>query len=442
MILHQLPESSMQKELAMWLSRLVQAFCLLQLILLMSEVVDADEGLGIPWECHIIDDSSRGADGVRVADVNGDGMMDLATGWEEGGAIRICLHPGPQKSSLRWPSVEVGKVKSPEDAFWCDINGDGIFEVISCCEGRNRTVYLHDQIKPIGNILDKSQWRTSAFPETKDREQWMFGDSSDFDGDGQVEIVVSSKGANASISLLKKTGGADDGEQTWKLIRLGDAGWIMSLRVLDMDGDRDDDILISDRQGALRGIRWLENPGKDATKSWNNHFIGGRDKEVMFLDTVDINGDGLLDVVSASRHGHLLLYTGVQAGSFQQGITFSGRHEVFQPVPEGLPHGKAVRAGDMDGDGDIDLVHTSNTGSREAAHGRSGVHWLENPGHLDKPWRVNRVSDSNGRKFDRIELLDLDNDGDLDVITCEESDNLGLIWYENPAIRNDDKFNK
>ena len=33
----------------------------------------------------MIDASSRGADGVRLADVNGDGLMDITTGWEEGG---------------------------------------------------------------------------------------------------------------------------------------------------------------------------------------------------------------------------------------------------------------------------------------------------------------------------------------------------------------------
>jgi hypothetical protein len=36
-----------------------------------------------------------------------------------------------------------------------------------------------------------------------------------------------------------------------------------------------------------------------------------------------------------------------------------------------------------------------------------------------------------------MELLDLDGDGDLDVLTCEEnygpdSQGLGVIWYENP----------
>ncbi|MCB9783057.1 MAG: hypothetical protein H6751_08865 [Candidatus Omnitrophica bacterium] len=37
-----------------------------------------------PWKRHTIDQSSEGADGVRLMDVNGDGLMDIATGWEEG----------------------------------------------------------------------------------------------------------------------------------------------------------------------------------------------------------------------------------------------------------------------------------------------------------------------------------------------------------------------
>ena len=42
------------------------------------------------------------------------------------------------------------------------------------------------------------------------------------------------------------------------------------------------------------------------------------------------------------------------------------------------------------------------------------------------------MSGPEGVKFDRIELLDLDADGDLDIITCEESHQLGVFWYENP----------
>ena len=65
-----------------------------------------------PWKCHVIDDASRGADGVRLADFNGDGLSDIVTGWEEGGAVRICLNPGPEAAHAKWPAVTVGKVRS------------------------------------------------------------------------------------------------------------------------------------------------------------------------------------------------------------------------------------------------------------------------------------------------------------------------------------------
>ena len=46
---------------------------------------------GEPWTLHTTDNASRGADGVRLADVDKDGRLDIVTGWEEGGKIRICF---------------------------------------------------------------------------------------------------------------------------------------------------------------------------------------------------------------------------------------------------------------------------------------------------------------------------------------------------------------
>ena len=62
-------------------------------------------GLNAEWNRHTIDDTSNGADGVRLEDVNGDGLMDIATGWEEGGLVRIYLNPGKDKVHSLWPSV-------------------------------------------------------------------------------------------------------------------------------------------------------------------------------------------------------------------------------------------------------------------------------------------------------------------------------------------------
>ena len=71
-----------------------------------------------------------------------------------------------------------------------------------------------------------------------------------------------------------------------------------------------------------------------------------------------------------------------------------------------------------------------------ASGGKSGVFYLRRVG---KKWIPHGLSGPAGVKFDRIELRDLDGDGDLDLITCEERDNLGVFWYENPAVKTSPK---
>ena len=109
----------------------------------------AGEGMprGHPWTRHVIDDSSKGADGVRLQDVNGDGRPDCVTGWEEGGLTRVYLHPGAAAVCNRWPAVTVGKTPSVEDAVRVDLDGDGRTDVVSSCETAAR------QAKQLGHSL-------------------------------------------------------------------------------------------------------------------------------------------------------------------------------------------------------------------------------------------------------------------------------------------------
>ena len=56
------------------------------------------------WKRHTIDDSSFGADGIRFGDINGDGLLDITTPWEEGGQVRVYINPGQNGLKDRWPS--------------------------------------------------------------------------------------------------------------------------------------------------------------------------------------------------------------------------------------------------------------------------------------------------------------------------------------------------
>src|SRR5262245_39481562 len=111
---------------------------ILMLVGFYSSLVFAD-----PWPRHTIDGASRGADGVRLADINGDGRLDITTGWEEGGVIRVYTHPGREKVREVWPAVTVGRVRTPEDAVFTDLDADGAIDVVSSCEGKERTIFFH-----------------------------------------------------------------------------------------------------------------------------------------------------------------------------------------------------------------------------------------------------------------------------------------------------------
>jgi hypothetical protein len=154
----------------------------------------------------------------------------------------------------------------------------------------------------------------------------------------------------------------------------------------------------------------------------------------MFIDTGDLDSDGVDEIVVP----HYV------AEDFQLSIfRRSGNdvsdswteHRIAYPSLAGRP--KAVSIGDLDLDGRPDLVLSSE----QAQNGRRGIVWLryrESP--LRPDWNVFDLSGPDGIKFDMNLLLDVDGDGDLDVINSEENDNardgkagLGVVWYENPT---------
>lgn len=378
-----------------------------------------------PWKRHTIDDSSRGADGVRLADVNGDGLADIATGWEEGGVIRAYLNPGAAKTGSRWPAVTVGHVKSPEDAVLADLDGDGALDVVSSCEGNTRTLFIHWAPRDKEKYLDAAAWMTEPIPTTQGLQMWMFALPMQVDDQNGIDLIVGSKGSGATIGWLQSPKNPREMSE-WTFHPLYSAGWIMSLEAHDMDGDRDLDVLASDRKGAKRGVLWLENPGAKAAAAgakWNEHRIGPTDRQAMFLTTGDLDGDDLRDIVSAVSGGSILFLRATRDTAKAWQV-----HDI--PMPSNCGTGKGVAVGDIDGDRKNDVVFTCENAAGE----KSGVRWLAfQKTAAGFVWTDHEISGAAGVKFDRVELLDLDGDGDLDVLTCEERDNLGVFWYENPT---------
>lgn len=382
---------------------------------------------GKPWKRHTIDASSRGADGVRLADVNGDRLPDITTGWEEGGQVRVYLHPGATKVKEPWPAVTIGQARSVEDAVLVDLDRDGAVDVVSCTEGKTRSMFVHWAPRDPSRYLQPDAWATQPLPASHGMMAWMFCVPLQVDGKRGIDLVAAGKGPSAALGWWEAPMDSRRLED-WKWHSLRSVGWIMSLVTEDMDGDGDADILATDRKGAATGCFWLANPGPGAaaTESWREHPVGGQGREVMFLSVADLDGDGRRDVITCAKPQEILFLRRLSpAGNAWKTIVI--------PMPANSGRAKAVNAGDLNGDGVLDLVFTCEN----ATDGKSGVMaLLQQKGGEGSRWQPLEVSGPDGVKHDLVELQDLDGDGDLDLLTCEETRNLGVFWYENPGPAN------
>ncbi|MEM9326783.1 MAG: VCBS repeat-containing protein [Bacteroidota bacterium] len=388
-------------------------------------------GQDAPWSRWVIDDFSSGADGVKLGDINQDGLMDVVTGWEEGGWTKVYLHPGYENLSKPWPSVIVGRTPAVEDAVFVDLDDDGVLDVVSSTEGKDKRLYVHWGPASKQDLLDSAHWETEVIPASEGLMQFMFAMPCEVDGENGIDLMVGGKGEDAAVGWFRSPQDPRDLAQ-WQWVSISPATWIMSIVLADMDDDGDLDVLLSDRKpGPSQGVRWLEHPGKGGVtgQSWDSHFVGAQGLEVMFLDLQDYDRDGLEDIAATAFHQQVIFFERLDPTGRQWGQT-----SVPTPFPSG--RAKAIKVGDMDGDGRQDLVYSSNTLGEE---GRLGVMWLPSAFKAEgSGWQ--NVSGEEGFKFDRMELIDIDGDGDLDVLTCEEnygedSHGLGVIWYENPNDR-------
>jgi len=383
----------------------------------------ADNG----WKIHTIDASSSGADGVKLADINEDGLLDITTGWEEGGLTKLYLHPGVDKVKELWPNVIVGKTPNVEDAVFADMNADGRLDIVSCTETNSEKIFI--QFSPENNLLDEKAWDQQVLPASDSRMKWMYAEPLQLDSKNGMDLIAAGKGKNSQIGWFEAPEIASN-LNGWRWHPISPMGWVMSIILRDMNGDGNMDIVVSDRKGKLRACRWLENPGPGGKQKnpWESHVIGGQDVEVMFMTMNDIDLDGKEEAVVTDYESHNI---SIFKRQNSQGTKWS--KQVFQ-IMDDTGTGKSVEIGDINLDGQPDLVLSTNTHNKNII----GLSWIDGKTLArTKKLKLQPISKKDNYKYDRVELLDMDQDGDLDVLICEENNGegsrgLGVVWYENP----------
>ena len=365
------------------------------------------------WKVYSIDLFGRGADGIRMLDVNGNGFKDIAVGWEESGETRIYFHPGPDNVTWFWPSAVIGDTGGVEDAFFVDLDADGFVDVVSSSEDGN--IYVHWAPSDPEAYLNGENWVTEPFPQTKGRDRWMIADAAQIDGRHGVDLLIGGK----SDSLYWLAAPASPRNLAdWTMHRISNmGGWTMGLKAVDLNRDGHIDLVVGIRN-QNPGLKWFENPGPDRVSAddWISHEIGSP-TSTGFIEVIDLDGDGRLDVLAPVMEGD-------NAVRFMRGLNDAATEwqEIRIEVPEG--RNKGVAAGDVTLDGTLDIVM-----SQESADIYLLTQGEEGP---TGRWSVTKIA--SGKKYDDVTLYDVDKDGDLDILTTDER-GLQVLWFRNPAIR-------
>ena len=398
------------------------------------------EGL---WKKWSIDSSGSGADGVHVADINRDGSLDVVSGWEQSGELKVYLNPGPEKVKEEgaWQVLHLNpqqKLKGIEDAAFVDMDLDGHADaIVASIEGRTKSLKLYQSEGEGGELT--AQWKAEALaPEGS--AGYMKARAGQLDGVGGPEIVAGTKamkGHEAAVYWFRATGSNVSNDDTvWQRFFVGEIDKkTTTLAIRDMDADDVPDIVYSGRFG----FGWFKNPGyevlaKDVVaEGWENIVISPMASEFTFCNET---GDGSENIIAVTSQG-----SGMVAQWFKR-LDSTGRNWQMSPILSddkrpGKESGKkfalkGVGCGFVDGDNVIDLVFTAS------GHGY-GVFMMSPRTGLQRgeAWNLTHLSGhANNMKYDNLALVDLDNDGDLDITSTEEggvfSAGEGVLWFENP----------
>ncbi|MCG8059007.1 MAG: FG-GAP-like repeat-containing protein, partial [Candidatus Thiodiazotropha endolucinida] len=182
-----------------------------------------------------------------------------------------------------------------------------------------------------------------------------------------------------------------------------------SVTTVDMDGDGDLDVVSASQND--NKIAWYEN---DGGQNFTAHTISTAASGAFAVTTADVDGDGDMDVLSASITDDKIAWYENDGNENFTAHTITLSADIAA----------SVAAADVDGDGDIDVL--------SASVGDDRVVWYENDGNENFSTRT-ITSSAVGASF--ITTVDLDEDGDLDVLSTSTFDNR-VAWYENDGNEN------
>ncbi len=258
----------------------------------------------------------------------------------------------------------------------------------------------------------------------------------DIDGDGDSDAFIGGDTGNTdfyrNIGTSTNPNFVNQGTNPFGLFNAGTR--YNSPEFVDIDSDGDLDAFIGSYNG---GIVFFRNSGSISSPNFlfegtNLFNLNAQANGAWNLDLVDIDGDGDLDAFIGSADGNTGFFRNTGSSSVPnfsfQGINLFGLGNVgFFASPEFV---------DIDGDGDLDAFIGNSDGNTifyrnfDSSPGRTAPSFVPS---ATNPFGLYRITVG----YATPELVDIDRDGDVDVITSTPSGTTNIQLNTSAASRND-----
>lgn len=410
-----------------------------------TEAVSAD-GRYISWQEHRIDDQGtsrvplRGAKVLARGHIDGDDKLDILSAHTDSRYLRVAYAMEDPAEKFLLSLAELDDAAGIFDIAIGDVNGDEWADVVAVSD--TGLLYLQNPAQT------KPGFRWERVRPTVGAVEWLSIDSVDLNGDGQLEII----GLRPLVigefpTVVHLIPGEDpldpDGWTLQPLLSNEDAAFLVPG---DLDGDGDLDFFAG--VGTVSGLVWLRNTSSGSRISLQSAAISveGFSGEIHSPVLADLSGDGKLDVAAALETG--LVMTIVQDANPR--AAWKAR-TIGDLGPDGVA---GLAAGDIDGDGDNDLLvgaagagpsdHDADRGDEQPnfAAPAGSIAWFQSPGEGTGAWKRHDMVRRERGRYSEFMIYDFDGDDDVDIlgVRSDSGDLDGVFWIqqlhsEAPAVR-------